>query len=113
MSRSRILIVDDESDMRWVIRGVFEDADVEIAEAGNGREALNVIDEFDRLEGEFLETLNEQRGHIAALESAINAHAGDDARGSLANEPSVASEPTRAELASDEMWLLVPDDWVE
>ncbi len=44
MSRPRILIVDDEPDMRWVMRGVFEDHDFEIVEAGNGREALAALD---------------------------------------------------------------------
>lgn len=46
MSDPKILIVDDESDMRWVIRGVFEDAGFEIAEAANGREALEVMVDF-------------------------------------------------------------------
>lgn len=44
MNTTRILIVDDEPDMRWVLRGVFEDAGFEIAEAGNGREALDQLD---------------------------------------------------------------------
>ena len=47
MTKPRILVVDDEPDMRWVIRGVFEGADFEIAEAGNGREALAVLEEFN------------------------------------------------------------------
>jgi DNA-binding NtrC family response regulator len=46
MNNPRLLIVDDESDMRWVIRGVFEDEGFEIAEAGNGAEALAVLEEF-------------------------------------------------------------------
>ena len=46
MKNPRLLIVDDESDMRWVIRGVFEDEDFEIAEAENGAEAVSVVQEF-------------------------------------------------------------------
>ena len=47
MNAPRVLIVDDEPDMRWVIRGVFEDEDFELAEASNGREALEVMETFD------------------------------------------------------------------
>lgn len=41
MSSPKLLIVDDEADMRWVLRGVFEDEDFELIEAANGREALD------------------------------------------------------------------------
>ncbi|MBX3463131.1 MAG: sigma-54-dependent Fis family transcriptional regulator [Planctomycetes bacterium] len=40
MHRPRLLIVDDEPDLRWVLRGLFEDEGFEVAEAGDGEEAL-------------------------------------------------------------------------
>ncbi len=46
MNNPRLLIVDDEADMRWVVRRVFEDEDFEIAEAENGKEALSVMQDF-------------------------------------------------------------------
>ena len=43
---NRILIVDDEYDMRWVLRGIFQDADFEVADAENGEDALAALDSF-------------------------------------------------------------------
>ena len=43
---SRILIVDDEPDMRWVLRGIFEEAGFEVADAENGSDALQKLDGF-------------------------------------------------------------------
>lgn len=40
----RILIVDDEQDMRWVLRGLFQDAGFEVADAENGQQALDSLD---------------------------------------------------------------------
>ncbi|MCA8948372.1 MAG: response regulator, partial [Planctomycetes bacterium] len=40
MPRRHVLIVDDEPDLRWVLRGLFEDAGYAVDEAGDGEEAL-------------------------------------------------------------------------
>ncbi|MCA8975414.1 MAG: sigma-54-dependent Fis family transcriptional regulator [Planctomycetes bacterium] len=45
MSEHHILIVDDESDLRWVLRGLFEDAGFVVAEAADGEEALSLVAE--------------------------------------------------------------------
>jgi len=39
-----VLIVDDEPDLRWVLRGLFEDAGYAVDEAGDGKEALERIE---------------------------------------------------------------------
>jgi two-component system response regulator HydG len=44
MARHQLLIVDDEPDLRWVLRGLFEDEGFAVAEAGDGEEALAAID---------------------------------------------------------------------
>jgi DNA-binding NtrC family response regulator len=43
MSGPNLLIVDDEPDLRWVLRGLFEDAGFAVAEAGDGDEALTKV----------------------------------------------------------------------
>jgi two-component system, NtrC family, response regulator HydG len=43
MGRHRLLIVDDEPDLRWVLRGLFEEEDFIVSEAGDGDEALAAI----------------------------------------------------------------------
>ncbi len=40
MRRPHLLIVDDEPDLRWVLRGLFEDEGFEVDEAGDGEQAL-------------------------------------------------------------------------
>ncbi|MFY9342609.1 MAG: sigma-54 dependent transcriptional regulator [Planctomycetota bacterium] len=45
MGQHRLLIVDDEPDLRWVLRGLFEDEDFAVREAGDGDEALAAIDQ--------------------------------------------------------------------
>ncbi|MBL9078556.1 MAG: sigma-54-dependent Fis family transcriptional regulator [Planctomycetes bacterium] len=40
MRSPRLLIVDDEPDLRWVLRGLFEDEGFTVVEAGDGAEAL-------------------------------------------------------------------------
>ena len=45
MGRHQLLIVDDEPDLRWVLRGLFEDDGFEVAEAGNGAEALRQLEQ--------------------------------------------------------------------
>ncbi len=44
MSDVRILIVDDEPDMRWVLGQLFRDGGYEVTEAANGHEALAMLD---------------------------------------------------------------------
>jgi two-component system, NtrC family, response regulator HydG len=44
MGHHRVLIVDDEPDLRWVLRGLFEDEGFEVAEAGDGAEALTAVE---------------------------------------------------------------------
>ena len=44
MQRQHLLIVDDEPDLRWVLRGLFEDEGFEVEEAGDGDEALRCIE---------------------------------------------------------------------
>ncbi|MEE9125665.1 MAG: sigma-54 dependent transcriptional regulator [Planctomycetota bacterium] len=44
--RPKILIVDDESDMRWVLRGLFQDAGFEVADAQDGKLALDALETF-------------------------------------------------------------------
>jgi DNA-binding NtrC family response regulator len=39
-----LLIVDDEPDLRWVLRGLFEDEGFEVQEAGDGQEALQIVE---------------------------------------------------------------------
>ncbi|MCU0867201.1 MAG: sigma-54 dependent transcriptional regulator [Planctomycetes bacterium] len=45
MGHHQLLIVDDEPDLRWVLRGLFEDAGFEVREAGGGEEALQQVDQ--------------------------------------------------------------------
>ena len=40
---ARVLVVDDEPDLRWVLRGLFEDAGFEVTEAEDGEKALAAI----------------------------------------------------------------------
>jgi CheY-like chemotaxis protein len=40
---SRILVVDDEPDLRFILRRMFEKAGHEVAEAGNGAAALECV----------------------------------------------------------------------
>jgi CheY-like chemotaxis protein len=40
---SRILVVDDEPDLRFLLRRIFEAAGHEVSEAGNGADALTVV----------------------------------------------------------------------
>ncbi len=44
MPRQQLLIVDDEPDLRWVLRGLFEDEGFEVYEAGDGEEALHHVE---------------------------------------------------------------------
>ena len=44
--KHKILIVDDESDMRWVLRGLFQDAGYEVAAAEDGKLALDMLESF-------------------------------------------------------------------
>jgi DNA-binding NtrC family response regulator len=44
MPRPQLLIVDDEPDLRWVLRGLFEDEGFLVREASDGREALALCD---------------------------------------------------------------------
>ncbi len=43
MARHQLLIVDDEPDLRWMLRGLFEDAGYEVREAENGKQALELL----------------------------------------------------------------------
>jgi DNA-binding NtrC family response regulator len=43
MVHHQLLIVDDEPDLRWVLRGLFEDEGFAVAEAGDGEQALAAI----------------------------------------------------------------------
>ena len=43
MGRLQLLIVDDEPDLRWVLRGLFEDEGFAVVEAGDGDAALTAI----------------------------------------------------------------------
>ncbi len=43
MGRHQLLIVDDEPDLRWVLRGLFEDEGFDVAEAEDGEQALQAI----------------------------------------------------------------------
>ncbi|MCC7397971.1 MAG: sigma-54-dependent Fis family transcriptional regulator [Planctomycetes bacterium] len=45
MPRHQVLIVDDEPDMRWMLRGLFEDEGFAVDEAGDGDEALRHIEQ--------------------------------------------------------------------
>jgi two-component system chemotaxis response regulator CheY len=40
-----VLVVDDEPDLRYVLRRLLEAAGVEVREAANGRQALSALDE--------------------------------------------------------------------
>jgi CheY-like chemotaxis protein len=40
---SRILVVDDEPDLRFILRRIFEKAGHEVADAGNGAQALECV----------------------------------------------------------------------
>jgi CheY-like chemotaxis protein len=42
--KPRALVVDDESGLRFAVRGILELAGMEVAEAANGREALALLD---------------------------------------------------------------------
>ena len=42
---SRILVVDDEPDLRFILRRIFEKAGHEVADAGHGAEALEFVRE--------------------------------------------------------------------
>lgn len=39
-----LLIVDDEPDMRWMLRGLFEDEGFEVSEAEHGQQALDLLE---------------------------------------------------------------------
>lgn len=43
MARYHLLIVDDEPDLRWVLRGLFEDEGFEVQEAEDGEQALEQL----------------------------------------------------------------------
>ncbi len=43
MTAARILVVDDEPDLRWVLRGLFEDAGFAVEEAADGEAALAAV----------------------------------------------------------------------
>lgn len=43
MARHQLLIVDDEPDLRWVLRGLFEDEGFEVQEAEHGKQALEIL----------------------------------------------------------------------
>ncbi|MEO6596697.1 MAG: sigma-54 dependent transcriptional regulator, partial [Planctomycetota bacterium] len=45
MPRAHLLIVDDEPDLRWVLRGLFEDEGFVVAEACDGDDALRQIEQ--------------------------------------------------------------------
>jgi DNA-binding NtrC family response regulator len=45
MRRPHLLIVDDEPDLRWVLRGLFEDEGFEVQEASDGQEALERVEQ--------------------------------------------------------------------
>jgi len=44
VTRQSLLIVDDEPDLRWVLRGLFEDEGFAVREAGCGEEALRLFE---------------------------------------------------------------------
>ncbi|MCB9880109.1 MAG: sigma-54-dependent Fis family transcriptional regulator, partial [Planctomycetes bacterium] len=48
MPGHHLLIADDEPDLRWVLRGLFEDEGFTVTEAGDGEEALQRLEELDR-----------------------------------------------------------------
>ncbi|HME56275.1 MAG TPA: response regulator [Candidatus Lokiarchaeia archaeon] len=43
-SRKKILVVDDEPDIRMILRMVLEKHDYQVVEAGNGRKAMEVLE---------------------------------------------------------------------
>ena len=45
MPRHHILIVDDEPDLRWMLRGLFEDEGFTVQEAAHGQEALDQLEQ--------------------------------------------------------------------
>jgi DNA-binding NtrC family response regulator len=45
MRRPNLLIVDDEPDLRWVLRGLFEDEGFTVEEAGDGEAALALVEQ--------------------------------------------------------------------
>jgi DNA-binding NtrC family response regulator len=47
MRKHQLLIVDDEPDLRWVLRGLFEDEGFDVAEAGDGAEALHRLEQAE------------------------------------------------------------------
>lgn len=47
MASHHLLIVDDEPDLRWVLRGLFEDEGFEVQEAENGQHALEMLQAAD------------------------------------------------------------------
>ena len=44
MTPPKVLVVDDEPDLRWVLRGLFEDAGFAVREAADGAEALAAVE---------------------------------------------------------------------
>jgi len=48
MARHHLLIVDDEPDLRWVLRGLFEDDGFEVHEAEDGQQALTHLRDADQ-----------------------------------------------------------------
>ena len=43
MSKSKLLVVDDEEDVRYSFQRIFDSAEIEISTAGSGEEALKLI----------------------------------------------------------------------
>jgi DNA-binding NtrC family response regulator len=43
MSRGRVLVVDDEADVRRLVRELLERADYDVADAPDGRDALRAL----------------------------------------------------------------------
>ncbi len=43
MARHQLLIVDDEPDLRWMLRGLFEDEGFDVQEAEHGKQALELL----------------------------------------------------------------------
>lgn len=48
MSSQQLLIVDDEPDLRWMLRGLFEDEGYEVREAADGKEALALLSQAEK-----------------------------------------------------------------
>jgi CheY-like chemotaxis protein len=45
MSRGRVLVIDDEPDMRFMLRAYLEGEEMEVVEAASGPAALTILDE--------------------------------------------------------------------